>query len=105
MAKIITRDNFEEEVINAQKPVLLDFWADWCMPCRALGPIVEQVAEEYAGRLTVGKVDIVEYPDLAERHQITAIPTLVVYNKGAVVNQFVGGLPKDALIDLFAEFI
>ena len=101
----VTDANFEDEVIRSAVPVLLDFWAPWCGPCKMIGPIVEQLAEEYSGRLKVGKVNVDEESDLAGRHGIVSIPTLVVYKGGKIVNQAVGGLPKKNIEALFNDLI
>lgn len=90
----ITESNFQEEVLNAKLPVLLDFWASWCGPCRMLSPVVDQVAEEYAGKVKVGKVNVDEEMNLAIRFQVASIPTLLVFRDGKVVNQSVGVIPK-----------
>ena len=95
MAEIIlTADNFEEEVLRSDKPVLVDFWATWCGPCRMLAPVIAQIAEERAGEIKVGKVDVDEAPELAIRYGIASIPTLKVFKNGQVVNSSVGVIPK-----------
>ena len=101
----ITGENFESEVIQSSTPVFLDFWAAWCGPCRMVGPIVEQLADEYDGKLKVGKINVDEETDLATRHSIVSIPALVVYNKGEIVNQTVGALPKPNMEALFKELL
>ena len=101
----ITDANFETEVLKSPIPVLLDFWAAWCGPCRMIGPMIEQMAEEYSGRLKVGKVNVDEEAELAGRHSIVSIPTLVVYKDGKIVNQAVCGLPKHSIEALFKEII
>ena len=97
----ITSGNFDDEVLRSTVPVLLDFWAPWCGPCKVIGPIIEQLAEEYSGRLKVGKVNVDDESDLAGKHGIVSIPTLVVYHNGEIANQAVGGLPKKNIEDLF----
>ena len=95
----INKNNFQEEVLNSQKPVLLDFWASWCGPCRMVVPLVEQIAEERSD-IKVGKVNIDEEPELAQQFGIMSIPTLVVMKEGKVVNQAVGARPKDGILAL-----
>lgn len=95
----ITKNNFDEEVMNSQVPVLLDFWADWCGPCKRLSPIVDQVAEELSD-VKVGKVNVDQEPELAARFQVMSIPTLVVMKDGQEVNRSMGAIPKSAVLDL-----
>ena len=95
----VTKDNFEEKVVNAQGKVLLDFWATWCGPCRMVAPIVEEIAAENAD-LTVGKVNVDEEMELAVKFGIVSIPTLIVLEKGEVVNKAVGYAPKAELLKL-----
>ena len=95
MAEIVlTEQNFEEEVIHSEIPVLVDFWATWCGPCRMLAPTIEQIAKEQAGVVKVGKVDVDEAPGLAARYGIANIPTLMVFKAGSVVRSSVGVQPK-----------
>ena len=94
----ITKSNFQEEVMRSEKPVLVDFWASWCGPCRMLAPVIEQIAEETAGRVKVGKVNVDEEPELASAFQIASIPTLVVIRDGKAVQTAVGVQPKDSIL-------
>ena len=96
----ITKDNFEKEVLQSDKPVLLDFWAEWCGPCKMVGPIVEQVAEEAAGLAKVGKINVDEEPELAQQFRVMSIPTLVVMKEGKVVQSTVGVQSKQALLSM-----
>ena len=102
---VVTGENFESEVLQSQVPVLLDFWAAWCGPCRMIGPTVEQLAEEYSDRLKVGKVNVDEEEELSRRHTIRSIPSLILYKDGKIVNQVSGALPKKDIENLFKELI
>ena len=95
----ITKDNFEELVLNSAKPVLLDFWAGWCGPCRMVAPIVEQIASERED-IVVGKINVDEEMELAVRFGIVSIPTLVVMKNGEVANKAVGYMPKEKILNL-----
>lgn len=96
----ITKDNFEQEVMNSETPVLLDFWASWCGPCRMVGPTVEQVAEDTVNTAKVGKVNVDEEPELAQTFKVMSIPTLVVMKKGKIVQSVVGVKSKQAILDM-----
>jgi len=98
MAEItITKQNFEAEVLNSEIPVLVDFWAVWCGPCRMIAPAVEEIAEEYAGKVKVGKVNVDDEPELAAKFGIASIPTLMVFEGGKVKNTMVGARPKASI--------
>ena len=101
MAEItITRDNFEAEVLKSDIPVILDFWATWCGPCRMIAPTLAEIAEENQGKIKVGKVNVDEEMELAVQFGIVSIPTLIVFRGGQKVNQAVGVMPKGAILDL-----
>ena len=95
----ITKENFEQEVLQRVKPVLLDFWASWCGPCRMLSPVVDEVAEERTD-VKVGKVNVDEQPELAGQFGVMSIPTLLVFEQGKLVRQAVGARPKASVLDL-----
>ena len=90
----ITRENFENEVMKSNIPVLIDFWSPWCGPCRMMGPIIEQLAEEYEGKAKVGKVNVDEEGELSQAFGVMSIPTIVLIKDGKVVKQAVGARPK-----------
>ena len=101
MAEItLTKDNFAKEVKESQIPVLVDFWAPWCGPCRMLGPVVAEIAEEYEGRVKVGKVNVDDEPELAEAFNVSSIPTVIVVKNGAVAEVSIGYKPKSELVKL-----
>ena len=95
----LTGSNFYDEVAKSSVPVLVDFWATWCGPCRMLGPVLEEIAAEYDGRLKVGKVNVDEEQDLAMKFQVSAIPTVVLFKDGRPVDMFLGFRPKAAVED------
>ena len=101
----ITTDNFNSEVLQSPVPVLIDFWAVWCGPCKIISPVIDEIAGEFSGSLKVGKVNVDEEAALAEQHGITSIPTLVLYKDGELVNQKSGAAPKNDIINLFKNLI
>lgn len=105
MAEIkITKNNFEAEVMKSDIPVMLDFWAEWCGPCRMLGPVVEDIAKEYEGSVKVGKINVDEESELAAAFRVASIPTVVVIKNGKVVNTSVGYKPKEELAALLGSY-
>ena len=96
----VTKQNFEQEILNSDKPALVDFWAPWCMPCRMIAPIVEEIAEEMQGKAVVGKVNVDEEGELAMQFGVASIPTLIVFKGGKEVKRVVGVQSKVALMGL-----
>ena len=101
----LTAENFPTEVLQSTEPVLVDFWAEWCMPCRMIAPAVAQVAETYKGKLKVGKVNVDDEGEIASQYGIISIPTLMVFKDGNVVKQKVGALPKHEIENLVKDLI
>lgn len=93
----LTDDSFEEEVIQSDLPVLVDFWAEWCGPCRMVAPVVEELADEYEGKAKIGKVDVDSNPQISTKYGIRSIPSLLIFKNGEVVDQIVGAVPKAQL--------
>ena len=98
----ITKENFEAEVMNSDRPVLIDFWAPWCGPCRMLSPTISEIAEEYGDKVKVCKVNVDEQGELASTFGVMSIPTLVVIKEGKIVNSVTGVRPKDQIISMFS---
>ncbi|MBI2417726.1 MAG: thioredoxin [Ignavibacteriales bacterium] len=101
----VTVANFEAEVLQSNVPVLVDFWAVWCGPCKAIAPIVEELAGEYQGKLKVGKVDVDSNNEIAEKYGVRAIPTLIIFKGGKEVDKIIGALPKQRIIQKLAPFL
>lgn len=95
----LTDDNFDAEVINSDKPVLVDFWAEWCMPCRMLAPTIDELAKEFAGKVKVGKVDTDSNREVSVKFGISAIPTIILFKGGQPVRKFVGVTPKQEFVN------
>ncbi|WP_308798041.1 thioredoxin [Agromyces silvae] len=104
-ARAVTEATFEQEVLKNDKPVVVDFWAEWCGPCRAVSPILDQIATEHAEKLDIVKLNVDENPNLAMKYQITAIPAFKVFQAGEVVKTVVGAKPKPALEADLAAYI
>lgn len=102
MALEITDANFEQLVLKSDKPVMVDFWAEWCGPCRMVGPVVDELYTEYEGKAIIGKVNVDENPEIAARYGIRSIPTILFIKNGQVVDKSVGAVPKAALQDKLA---
>lgn len=100
-----TTDKFEADVLKSDKPVIVDFWAEWCGPCRMVAPVLEEIANEYRGKVVVAKVNVDNEPTLAEQYNVTGIPLLGVFKDGQMVKQLVGARPKAAIVSELAEFL
>lgn len=101
MAEIIlTKENFENEVLNSSLPVLVDFWASWCGPCKMLSPIISEIAEEFEGKIKVGKINIDDENELAVKYKIVSIPTLLVFKNGEITEKAIGYRPKEDILKL-----
>ncbi len=105
MALELTDSNFKELVLDSDKPVLVDFWAEWCGPCRMIAPIVEEIANEYQGRAIVGKLDVDSNPSVAGQFGIRNIPTILFFKNGEVVDKQVGAAPKSAIVERLQKLI
>lgn len=101
----LTKDNFEAEVLKADTPVLVDFWAAWCGPCRMLSPVVDEIAEELDGKIKVGKLNVDDEQALAGQYGVMSIPTLILFKDGAVAETSVGVKSKDALLDMIGKVL
>jgi thioredoxin 1 len=101
----LTSDNFTTEVVNSARPVLVDFWAEWCGPCKMIAPVLDELAGEYEGRVTIGKVNIDEHPMLASQFGVRAIPTLLIFKGGTVHKQLVGAKGKAELKSSFDQVL
>ncbi len=100
---VLTDENFESEVLQSDLPVLVDFWAEWCVPCRMLSPVVDQIAQEYADKVKVAKLNVDECPETAQKYTIQSIPTLMVFKNGEVASKNIGVIPKRNIEEMLAK--
>ena len=103
--KKVTDQSFQDDVLASDKPVLVDFWAEWCGPCKMVAPVLEEIATQHSDKLTVAKLNIDENPQIAEKYQILSIPTMSVFQGGKIVKTIVGAKPKSALLRDLSEYI
>ena len=101
----ISNDNFTTEVIESEIPVVVDFWAEWCGPCKMIGPILEKLSEDYEGKLKVAKVNVDENGELAQKYSVVSIPMLLLFKNGEVINQQVGAVPRETIESMFKDHI
>jgi thioredoxin 1 len=101
----ITKENFDEEVLKSPVPVLVDFWATWCGPCKMMAPMLDDIAGEYPGRLKIVKIDVDDQGDLAGQHNVVSVPTLVLYKDGQLQTQRAGAMPKYEIVNFFKDFL
>lgn len=100
---VLTKENFKKQTIDSEIPVMVDFWASWCGPCRMIAPTVEQIADEFDGKIKVGKINVDEQAELAAEYKIEVIPTLMFFKNGKAVKQTVGLMTKEEIIDIIKE--
>lgn len=103
--KTVNQDNFDSEVLKSSKPVLVDFWAAWCGPCRMVAPVIDQLADEYEGKLEIAKVNVDENPELAGKYDIMSIPSVFLFSNGSKVDGIIGARPKQAFEDMLKKHI
>ncbi len=103
--QVFSDANFEQEVLKSDKPVLVDFWAEWCAPCRMMSPTVEAIADQYSDRAKVGKLNVDESPSVATRYNIRGIPTLLLFKNGEVQEQVVGATSKDTILKMLDKYV
>ncbi|MHB1393142.1 MAG: thioredoxin [Clostridia bacterium] len=103
--QIVNQQNFDNEVLKSDKPVLVDFWAAWCGPCRMVSPVIDQLADEYEGKLKIAKVNVDENPELAGRYDIMSIPSVFLFNNGSKVDGVIGARPKQIFEDMLKKYV
>ncbi len=102
---ILTASTFDEEISGSTEPILVDFWAEWCGPCKMIAPILAEIADENEGKIKIAKLNVDEAPDVARRFEVMSIPTMIVFKDGEPAKRLVGAKPKAALLDDLSEFI
>ena len=102
---ILTAENFKKEVLESKIPVLVDFWAEWCMPCKMIGPSISQIAETYKDKIKVGKLNVDSEAEIASQYSIISIPTLIIFKDGQAIRQKVGAMPRHEIEKLFSDLI
>lgn len=102
---VVTSENFQKEVLESDLPVLADFWAEWCVPCKMLGPVLEKMAHDYAGKIKVAKINVDEHGELATQFNIVSIPTIILFHKGQPAKQQIGAVPRKALEEMVKEYL
>lgn len=100
-----TKENFQEEVLNAKEPVLVDMFATWCGPCKMMGPVIEEIAADYEGKVKVGKLDIDQDPELTAQYKIMSVPTFLLFKDGEVADKIIGGVPKETLTEAIEKLL
>lgn len=101
----VTDETFAEEVLNSDKPILVDFWAKWCRPCLMMAPVLEEFAEEYAANMKVAKLDVDENPVIASKYRIMSIPTMGIFSNGKMVDKVIGFMPKELLVEKLSKYL
>lgn len=101
----VTKENFDAEVLQSNVPVLVDFWAPWCGPCKMVGPVMEQLSEEFAGKAKIAKIDVDSQGELAVRYNVMSVPTMIIFKNGEIVDQSIGALPKPHFVDMLNKHI
>jgi thioredoxin 1 len=101
----VTNENFQKEVLESDLPVLADFWAEWCVPCKMLGPVLEKMARDYAGKIKVAKINVDEHGEIATRFNIVSIPTIILFHKGQAAKQQIGAVPRKVLDEMVKEYL
>jgi thioredoxin 1 len=101
----VTNANFKQEVLESELPVLADFWAEWCVPCKMVGPVLEKMAQEYDGKIKVAKINVDEQSELASNYNIVSIPTIILFHKGQPAKQQIGAVPRKVLDEMVKEYL